>query len=228
MHIRIRNWVLIGALAISSAAALAQEPGEQAGGRAQFAGMQRVAGTVVSVTGDAVTVKGEDGTTYTVTTTPNTRVMKGQMPFKVADLKAGDGALALGNMDAPNKTLHAAMMTVTDIDNLKMTVTRPDCVSQTIGFDETTSFKRGGRMGRGNFTAGGFGGGAGAPPAPVEGGESITLADIKVGDNVTGTGSLKGGVFVPAQLNVSAPRAARGESGARTAGTVQHPATPQQ
>ena len=252
MRIRIRNWVLIGALAISSAAAIAQEPGEQAGGRAQFAGMQRVAGTVVSVTGDAVTVKGEDGTTYTVTTTPNTRVMKGQTPFKVADLKAGDGALALGNMDAPNKTLHAAMMMVTDaetlkkarenlgktyisgkvtvidIDNLKMTVTRPDGVSQTIGFDETTSFKRGGRMGRGNFTAGGFGGGAGAPPAPVEGGESITLADIKVGDNVTGTGSLKGGVFVPAQLNVSAPRAARGESGARTAGTVQHPATPQQ
>ena len=183
MQIRIRNWVLIVAMTALSVAAVAQEPGEQAGGRAQFAGMQRVAGTVVSVTGDAVTVKAEDGTVYTVKTTPNTRVMKDQAPLKVADLKAGDGALALGNMDAPNKTLHAAMMMVTDaetlkkarenlgktyitgkvtaidIDNLKMTVTRMDGVSQTIGFDETTSFKRGGRMGRGNFGTGGGAGG---------------------------------------------------------------------
>src|ERR1700742_4971241 len=100
MRIRIRNWVLIGAMSIFSVAAVAQEPGEQLGGRAQFAGMERVAGTGVSVAGDAVTVKAEDGTVYTIKTTPNTRVMKDQAPLKVADLKAGDGALALGNMDA--------------------------------------------------------------------------------------------------------------------------------
>lgn len=229
--------------------AAAQQPGDQAGGRAQFAGMERVVGTVVSVTGDVVTVKAEDGTVYQVTTTANTRVVKGQgTTVKVADLKAGDGAMALGNMDAPNKTLHAALVMVTDaetlkkarenlgktyisgkvtaidIDNLKMTLTRPDGVSQTIGFDESTSFKRGGRMGRGNI---GAATGTSAPTAPLEGGESITLADIKVGDNVAGTGSLKGGVFVPGQLNVAAPRAARGQSGARLGGTVQHPATPQ-
>src|SRR5665213_2770345 len=181
MRRRMRNRLLAMAMAVGVAsctlAATAQEPGEQAGGRAQFAGMERVAGIVVSVAGDAVTVKAQDGTVYTVTTTPNTRLMKGQTPLKVADLKAGDGAMALGNMDAPNKTLHAALVMVTDadtlkkmqdnlgktyisgrvtaidIDNLKMTVMRPDGVSQTIGFDESTSFKRGGRMGRGNFAA---------------------------------------------------------------------------
>ena len=248
MRIRIRNCFLFVAMAIFAGTAVAQEPGEQAGGRAQFAGMERVAGTVVSVTGDAVAVKAEDGTVYTVTTTANTRVMKGQTPLKVADLKAGDGAMALGNMDAPNKTLHAALVMVTDAetlkkmrenlgktyisgkvtaidsDNLKMTVLRPDGVSQTIGFDETTSFKRGGRMARAGMGAGG----AVPAMAPAEGGESITLADIKVGDNVVGTGSLKGGVFVPGQLNVATPRAGRGTNGARPAGTVQHPATPQQ
>jgi hypothetical protein len=237
-------------LATCSLAAAAQEPGEESGGRGQMAGMERVAGTVVSVTGDAVTVKAEDGTVYTVTTTPNTRLIKGQTPLKVADLKAGDGAMALGNLDAPSKTMHAALVMVTDAetlkkmrenlgktvisgkvtaidsDNLKMTIMRPDGVSQTIGFDETTSFKRGGRVRRGDFGAGGAA--AATVPPPVEGGESITLADIKVGDNVSGTGSLKDGVFIPGQLNVATPRAGRGAGGARPAGTVQHPATPQQ
>jgi len=250
MQIRIRNWFLFLALATPTAVAVAQAPGE-AGGRAQFAGMERVAGTVVSVAGDAVTVKAEDGTVYQVTTTVNTRLIKGQTQIKVADLKPGDGAMALGNLDTPNKTLHAALMMVTDaetlkkarenlgktyisgkvtaidIDNLKMTVTRPDGVSQTIGFDETTSFKRGGRMARG-MGMGGANAGNVTATAPTEGGESITLADIKVGDNVVGTGSVKNGVFVPGQLNLVMARAGRGESGARTAGTVQHPTTPQQ
>jgi len=250
MRRRMRNRLLAVAMAVGVAscalAATAQEPGEQVGGRAQFAGMERVVGTVVSVAGDVVTVKAEDGSVYKLATTPNTRLIEGQAPVKVADLKAGDGAMALGNMDAPNKTLHAALVMVTDadtlkkmrenlgktyisgrvtaidLDNLKMTVMRPDGVSQTIGFDESTSFKRGGRMGRGNFAARGAG-----AATPLEGGESITLADIKVGDNVVGTGSLKGGVFVPGQLNVAEPRAGRGRSGARLGGTVQHPATPQ-
>ena len=39
-------------------------------------------------------------------------------------------------------------------------------------------------------------------PDPNENGESITLADVKVGDNVVGTGSLKSGTFVPTDLHV--------------------------
>ncbi len=34
------------------------------------------------------------------------------------------------------------------------------------------------------------------------GGESITLADVKVGDSVVGRGALKNGVFVPTELGV--------------------------
>jgi hypothetical protein len=36
--------------------------------------------------------------------------------------------------------------------------------------------------------------------------ESITLADIKVGDQVFGRGELKNDIFVPSQLNVGQPR----------------------
>lgn len=212
----------------------AQEPG--GGGRGQFAGMQRVQGEVTAVAGSTLTIKSEDGTSFQVVTTDNTRVMKGRgVTVKVADLKVGDGVMAAGNLDAPNKTLHAAMVfatdaaelkklrenlgktyisgkvTAIDADNAKMTVMRPDGVSQTIGFDETTSFKRG-RVGRGG---GGFGGGdAGAANAPTATGESITLADIKIGDNVAGMGSLKNGIFVPTQLTVGMP----GQGGRRRGG----------
>jgi hypothetical protein len=238
MRNRFTGLALLAVLAISLGGVWlgAQEPGDAGGGRGQFAGMQRVGGEVTAVAGANVTIKAEDGTTYQVVTTDNTRVMKGRgVTVKVADLKVGDGVMAMGNLDAPNKTIHAAMVmavdaaevkkqrenlgktfitgkvTAIDLDNAKMTVQRPDGVAQTIGFDETTSFKRG-RAGRGGMGLGDAGGG-GTPPAAAAGGESITLADIKVGDTVGGTGSLKGGVFVPTLLSVGTPGQGRRRSG---------------
>src|SRR5665213_218757 len=91
MRRRMRNRLLAVAMAVGVAScalvATAQEPGEQVGGRTQFAGMERVVGTVVSVAGDVVTVKAEDGSVYKLATTPNTRLIKGQAPVKVADLR---------------------------------------------------------------------------------------------------------------------------------------------
>jgi hypothetical protein len=113
---------------------------------------------------------------------------------------------------------------VTAMDDVKVTVLRTDGVSQVIEVDEGTSFKRGGRdlamlmnggvggMGMGEGRPGrGAGGdaGGGRPPAiagPGAGaaGESITLADVKIGDTVAGKGALKHGVFVPTELGVMA------------------------
>jgi hypothetical protein len=180
--------------------------------------------------------------------------MKGRgVAVKVTELKVGDGVTAAGNMDAPNKTLHAAMVfavdaadvkklkdnlgktyitgkvTAINLDDAKMTVERPDHVSQTIAFDETTSFKRGrglrvgGGMGFGGGAATGSGASAGNGP---ESGESITLADIKVGDNVAGQGSLKSGTFVPEQLMVATPgQGGPGQGGRRRSGTPGAPGT---
>jgi len=259
--------------ALPSRAQDATPQGAQGGGRrgqggGQFAGMQRVAGEVLSVAGANVTVKAEDGSTMTIVTTDNTRMMKGRGGFgggqrgggqneggsgpvsiKLTDLKPGDGIMALGNLDAPNKTLHAAILaevadaaqlktmrdnlgktyisgkvTAIDLDNAKMTVERPDKVSQTIGFDETTSFHRGGRFNMGNGMGGGMsvGGSAGSgagPTAAGNQGESITLADVKVGDQIMGQGEVKGGSFVPKELNVMTP----GQGGRRRPGGAGAP-----
>ena len=217
----------------------AQETGRPGGRRGQYAGMQRIGGVVTAISGPQVTIKTVDGAVYQVVTTDNTRVMRGSgEAIKLADLKAGDGLMAMGNMDTPNKTMHAAMVismdadqmkridearkqelanlgktliagtvTAIDMDNATMTVERPDGVSQTIGFDEGTSFRRG-RLMMGNGTGFGAGRGAGSgsnttatPPT----GESITLADIKVGDRVGGPGEVKSGRFVAKELTVMTP-----------------------
>jgi hypothetical protein len=232
--------MLAGGMLFPALSARAQDPVEQSDGaapqRGQFAGMQRAGGEVTTVSGANLTVKTPEGTTVQIVTTANTRMMKGRgVTVKISDVKVGDGVMAAGNLDAPNKTLHAAMLFVTDAaqlkamkenlgktyiagkvtaidaDNAKMTVQRPDGVSQTIGFDETTSFKRG-RVGRGMGIGGDAGAGGTTATAPAAG-ESITLADIKAGDNVYGTGSVKSGVFVPTQLTVGAPGQGRRRNG---------------
>ena len=82
--------------------------------------MQRIGGTITAIAGPQVTIKTVDGVVYQVVTTDNTRVMRGRgNPIKLADLKAGDGLMAMGNMDAPNKTIHAAMLVSIDADQMK-------------------------------------------------------------------------------------------------------------
>ncbi len=243
---------LAAALALFFAVLLhAQDSGEAEGTRGAFAGMQRISGLVTAVSPNKVTVKAEDGAVYQVVTTSNTRFMRNNATFKLTDLKPGDGLMSVGNLDALNKTLHAAMVisidaeqvkkvaaardqfianlgktviagrvTAIDLDNAKLTLERPDHVTQTIRFDESTSFRRAvpGRMGAGEANGMGFGvayasmggGRSNAPNAAADVGESITLADIKVGDNVNGPGSVKSGSFVPTQLVVRTPRP-RGE-----------------
>jgi hypothetical protein len=208
-----------------------------------------VRGTVTAVAADHLTVKTQEGDSYQVVTTPNTQIRKGRDQMKFADIHAGDGVGAMGVMDPPTKTVHAAMLmvvdaeqmkkareamgktyiagkvTAIDLDALKITVMREDKVSQVIGLDDDTSFKRGGRgmaqaMG---FNFGGEGGGdrpnrpnrpAGQGGQGGGGGESITLADVKVGDTIAGPGSLKAGVFVPTELRVADP-AMMGNGGRR-------------
>lgn len=107
---------------------------------------------------------------------------------------------------------------VTAIDEVKLTVLRSDGVSQVIEVDEGTSFKRGGRgammmLNGGGVTAmprqGGDAPAGAARGGPGGGGESITLADVKVGDMVGGQGAVKHGMFVPTELQVMDPAAAR-------------------
>ncbi len=62
--------------------------------------------------------------------------------------------------------------------------------------------ERRGRTEWGRVVGEGAGNGAGAGSGSGAGGESITFADVKVGDAVAGKGALKNGVFVPTELGV--------------------------
>ena len=237
--------IMLGALLFASQPAHSQDPGQmpeqgqtaEGRNRGGIPGGQMVRGVVAEVTPDHLRLKQEDGQIVQVIVTANTRILKQRQPVKLTDIRAGDGMGAAGIFDAANKTMHAAMIFVVDagelrkaqenlgktyitgkitaIDDLKLTVSRPDGVAQTMEVDEDTSFRRGGRGGNMGMLMGGPGGTAdpsGTPPAGAagatrpDGGESITLADVKIGDTIFATGALKGGLFHPTELRVAPPR----------------------
>jgi hypothetical protein len=223
----------------------APEGGQENGPPMAMNGGRMVRGTISAVENGKITLKTEQGDVYQVALTPNTRLVKGRDPVKIADVHVGDGIGAMGELDVPNKTVHALFVSVVDaaklkemrdslgktwiagkvtaIDDLKLTILRSDKVSQVIAVDEDTSFRRGGR-GMQQFMRGdsvmpvpqGEGRPGGGQGPPSGGGESITLADVKVGDNIGGQGSLKNGVFVPTQLVVADPNARRRRPGDQT------------
>jgi Cu/Ag efflux protein CusF len=167
-----------------------------------------VRGTVAAVSGDNISVKTETGDIYKVETGPNTRFRKQRDQIKITDIHVGDMVAAAGDKDEKAKTVGAMFVMLIDkeqyekaradfgktwtagsiqsIDETKITVKRPDNVVQTIVVDENTSFRK--RR------------------------DSITLADIKVGDNVTARGSVQNGNFLATVLNVGGP-GDRGGSG---------------
>jgi hypothetical protein len=162
---------------------------------------------------------------------PATKTIHAAMAFVV------DAAQVKKMKEDMGKTFISGKVVAIDIDDLELTIHRQDGVTQKIAVDEGTSFKRGGRregaMMRGDGSAdASFGPGAGGPgggarPGAGQGGESITLADVKVGDTVIGPGALKAGTFVPTQLTVidaaamgRRRRSEGGDAGPAAAGTV--------
>jgi hypothetical protein len=193
------------------------------------AGGQMVRGTVTATAADHLAIRTDKGDAYQITITDNTRIREGRQPVKISDVKPGDSVGAMGVLDAPNHTVHAAVVMVVDaaqaqkmrdemgkvyiagkvtaIDDLKLTIQRPDGVVQVIAVDEGTSFRRGGRRIQAMIDGSGPAEETASqrnrrPPADSSD-ESITLADIKVGNTVAGRGELKGGIFVPSELAVT-------------------------
>jgi hypothetical protein len=195
----------------------AQEPGAaaetQAPPQAQGEmgrGMRRgpgVAGTITAINESSITVKTREGETAQINFTGQTKFRKERQDAKLTDFKVGDEIFVRGQpagADAWTAEVVAARPAaggqfeqrmregmgkqfiageVTAINGTQLTIARPDGVSQTIAADENTSFRKQN--------------------------ESVTLADIKVGDHVFGRGALKNEVFVPAVLNVGQPRMMR-------------------
>lgn len=230
MRTRLTRYLLAAAVAMAGmGAAVAQEG--PAGEGAAFARGPMVRGTVTAAAADHLTIKTDSDEIYQVTLTPNTRLMKDRQPVKAADVKVGDGVGAMGELDAPKKTLHALFVAVVDaeqvkkmredlgktyitgkvtaIDDVKLTVTRPDHVSQVIEVDETTSFRKGRGRRRGATAESSPAVASGNAAGEADGsGEMVTLADVKVGDMIAGRGSVKHGIFVPTNLAILPPGSA--------------------
>jgi hypothetical protein len=109
------------------------------------------------------------------------RMMQGGSGTGRRDGFGGGGAAPFSPEDLGKKFIAGE---VKAINETKLTVARPDGVSQEVEVDENTSFRRGN--------------------------ENITLPDIKVGDFVRGSGELKNDVFVPKELIVGRAMRMRG------------------
>ena len=174
-----------------------QEPGsQQAGPRHRGPG---VAGTITAIDDSKITIKTLDDATVQVATTEDTQFRKNRQPAKLNDFKVGDeifvgGELKDGVVQAKMVASHPIgappefrealgkrfiVGEVKAMSGTRITILRPDGVTQNITVDENTSFRKDQ--------------------------ESITLADIKVGDHVFGRGEVKKDVFMPADLNVGEP-----------------------
>lgn len=183
------------------------------GGFGHGRGMRRdfhgVGGQITAIEGSTITLETFRGETAKVKITSSTRLMKDGNEVKLSEFKVGDRVFAAGDQDKDG--VWTAQMVgqrngagrmggmnakpedngktyifgeLIKIDGTKLTVKKPDNTEQVIEVDDDTSFRNERR-------------------------ESVTLADVKVGDMVRGQGAVKSGVFVPKDLFAGRPRGPR-------------------
>lgn len=159
----------------------------------------RTGGTITAIDGTKLTLKTFDGATIEIRTDAETQFRKNRQPAKLSDFKVGDeifvggepkdgvvqakmvGSRPTGGPPDFRESLGKRFIVgeVKAISGAQITVQRPDGITQKITVDENTSFRKDQ--------------------------ESVTLADVKVGDHVFGRGEMKRDVFVPTELNVGEP-----------------------
>ena len=206
----------IGGVLSFATATLAQDapggpPADQgaAGRRGPEGGPRPVFGKITSIQNGVMELAGPDGQTVKVKYTEQTQFRKDRQPAKASDFKVGEVVMVRGEEGADhvvNATLIGARaggpgggpgggMTgagpagtlgkdyvigeVKAIDPPRITVLRTDHVTQTLELNEETSLRKGR--------------------------ESITMADIQVGDHLISRGAVEKDVFVPKGVMVLGP-----------------------
>jgi hypothetical protein len=198
-------FVFWGAVQIAASPAPAQQSdaGDQASEIVQLFGQGNgVRGVVTALSPGSFVVRTEEGQIVKVLYSANTRMMKDRQPIEKGDIHLGDELIAAGEMDRSAKTLGAVFLydvdaaevrkakeglgktwtagKITSIHDLKITIAMIDSRQpEVIAVDEDTSFRKRG--------------------------ESITLADIKVGDLISARGALKDKTFLAKILRVVEP-----------------------
>jgi hypothetical protein len=205
---RTATLVMVALLVAITAAGQAQQEGDgppDGGGMARaFGSGNGVRGTVTAAAANSFTIHTDEGDTYQVLYSANTRLMKDRQPIAASDIHVGDMLMAGGIVDAKAKTVGAVFVMdidaaqirnaragfgktwvagkVTAINELKITIERiNDKQVQVVAVDENTSFRK--RR------------------------EDVTLADVKVGDFISAQGALHADTFVATALRVMPPGA---------------------
>jgi preprotein translocase subunit YajC len=159
-----------------------------------------VFGRITAINKDSIELAKGDGTTATVKITDKTEFSKDHQGAKLEDFKVGDAVFVRGEENADH-SVTAQMIggrtgggpeggrgpgggagfgelgkdfivgEVKSVDAPKLTVLRPDNVSQTVELNEETSLRKGR--------------------------DSITMADIQAGDHVVIRGGVQNNMFVP-------------------------------
>jgi preprotein translocase subunit YajC len=167
---------------------------------------QPLFGKITAITKDSIEIAKPDGSTATVKVSDKTEFRKDRQPAKPGDFKAGDlvfirgeenadhsvtaltvgarsgGAMAMGGPGGGPGAGFGEMGKdflvgeVKSVDAPKLTVLRPDNVTQTLELNEETSLRKGR--------------------------DSITMADIQAGDHVVIRGGLQNNAFVPKNVIV--------------------------
>ena len=209
----------IGASAAPASAIIAQEmarvPGQE-GGEGQ---RLPLFGKITAVKGNSLQILDVNGETVTVNLTGKTEFRKDRQPAKRSDFKVGDVIIVRGE-ENPDHTWTAQVIgarsmnggpggfggpggrggpgggrgefvqqgtlgkdfvtgEIKSIDAPKLSVLRSDNVTQTIELNEDTSLRKGR--------------------------ESVTMADIQVGDHLFARGAVQNDVFVPKMVVVISP-----------------------
>src|ERR1700761_1396463 len=207
--VRLALWALL-VIWLGAPASRAQEdnstgPPDGGNGVGQAFGKGNgIRGTVTASAANHFIIRTDEGDTYQVLYSPNTRLMKDRQPIEAADVHVGDMLMAGGLGDAKARTGGAGldiyidakevqqaratfgktwvMGKVTAIHDLKITIERAgDKQTQVVAVDENTSFRK--RR------------------------EDVTLADVKVGDTISAQGALHADTFLVTTLRIMPPRA---------------------
>jgi hypothetical protein len=164
-------------------------------------------GKITAVQGDCFLITRPDGTKVTVKLTDKTDFRKDRQPAKQSDFKIGDFVMVRGEENADHCITAESLGgrsagggpgggtgggaffgemgkdfvagEVKSLDPPKLTLQRPDGVTETVALDEETSLRKGR--------------------------ESITMADIEPGDHLVIHGALQNGVFVPKTVMLLSP-----------------------
>ena len=168
---------------------------------------QPLLGKITTINKGSMELAKPDGTTATVKLTDKTEYRKDRQGAKLADFKVGDMVFVRGEENADHSVTAQliggrsgggaqggrgfggtgfelgkdfVVGEVKSVDAPKLTVLRPDNVTQTLELNEDTSLRRGR--------------------------ESITMADIQPGDHVMVRGAVENNVFVPKNLMLFSPQ----------------------